>query len=189
MHCGVRAPCASVRHLLVEEQGEDMKNKRSYKRLLACLLFAGSIFFTTTSFFAQEKVKAAPCRPIAPEDTASTPAEVRALPYCFPTIPVNCETALFYLDVLAGKVREHRYEYIVVIGRVGKSEKSAKYNQVRLKSFKAHLSNRLSENVKIVTATGDKAQGNAQLEFYIGDNLFNVLTFAHNNVASCAGLG
>jgi hypothetical protein len=166
-----------------------MKNKHSYRRLLTCALFAGTVFFAAANFFAQEKVRAAPCRPIAAEDTAATPAELRAMPYCFPDAPVNCEVALFYLDALTGKVRANKYEYIVIIGRVGRRERTAKYNQIRLTSVKAYLSGRLPANVRIVIATGEKAQGNAQLEFYTGDKLFNILPFAHNDVASCAGIG
>jgi len=166
-----------------------MKVKQISKRLLISIALAFCFFLTASSLFAQEKSKDAPCRPIAPEDTANTPSEIRALPYCFPTTPVNCETALFYLDDLASKVQKNKFESVIVIGRIGKREKSARYNQTRLNSVKAYLSRRLPKDVKFVMATGEKAEGNAQLEFYVDGKLFNVFSFARNDVASCAGLG
>ncbi len=111
------------------------------------------------------------------------------MPYCFPTTPVNCETALFYLDDLAYKVQKNKFESVIVIGRIGRTEKSARYNRTRLNSVKVYLARRLPKDVKFVIATGEKAEGNAQLEFYVDGKLFNVLSFARNDVASCAGLG
>ncbi|MBA2333779.1 MAG: hypothetical protein H0V90_02460 [Blastocatellia bacterium] len=166
-----------------------IKIKQISKQLFIFTTLAFCFFLAASSLFAQEKSKDAPCRPIAPEDTASTPPEVRALPYCFPTTPVNCEEVLFYIDAIVYKVQKNKYESIIVIGRVGKSEKSAKYNRTRLNFVKAYLSHRSLKDVKIIIATGEKAEGNAQLEFYVDGKLFNVLPFARNNVASCAGLG
>ncbi len=166
-----------------------MKANQIHKQLFIFATLAFCFFLAASSLSAQEKSKDVKCRPIAPEDTASTPPELRALPYCIPTTPVNCETALFYLDNLAYKVRMNKDESLIVIGRVGKSEKSVKFNGTRLSFVKAYLSNRLSKDVKFVIATGEKTEGNPQLEFYVDGKLFNVFPFARNDVASCAGLG
>ena len=166
-----------------------MKLKQIFSQLFLFIILAFCLLLATTNLSAQDKSENVPCRPIAPEDTANTPSEIRALPYCFPTTPVNCETALFYLDDLASKVQKNKFESVIVIGRIGKREKSARYNQTRLNSVKAYLSRRLPKDVKFVMATGEKAEGNAQLEFYVDGKLFNVLSFARNDVASCAGLG
>ncbi|MGI8812465.1 MAG: hypothetical protein ACR2IH_08050 [Pyrinomonadaceae bacterium] len=166
-----------------------MKLKKISKQVFIFIMFTFCLLLATTRLDAQKKSKDVQCRPLAPEDTASTPPEIRALPYCFPTMPVNCETALFYLDNLAYKVQMNKYETVIVIGRVGKSEKSVKYNRTRLNFVKAYLSKRLSKEVKFVIATGEKSEGNAQLEFYVDGKLLNVFPFDRNDVASCAGLG
>lgn len=166
-----------------------MKLKKISRQLFIFIAFTFCLLLASTNLIAQEKSKDVKCRPIAPEDTVSTPPEVRALPYCIPTTPVDCEAALFYLDNLAYKARVNKNESVIVIGRVGKTEKSAKYNRTRLNFIKVYLSNRLSKDVKFVIATGEKAEGNAQLEFYVDGKLFNVFPYTRNDVASCAGLG
>jgi hypothetical protein len=156
--------------------------KQIFRQLLGVVTLSFCLCLATISLHAQQKSEAQPCRPIAPEDTSNTSPEIRAMPYCFPSQPVSCETALFYLDDIGSKIRQNKYELIIVIGRIGKGEKSAIYNQRRLRLAKVYLG-RLTKDVKIVTATGDRAKGNAQLEFYVKGELINVLSFTRNDVA------
>lgn len=137
---------------------------------------------------AQEKSPAAPCRPLAPDDTSRTPPEIRAIPYCSPATPVNCEVALVYLDNLALRVQESKDPYVIVVARLGRGEKSERLSWSRLSAVKSRLSYYLPDT-KIVTAVGERVSGYGQLEFYVGGKLLYVLPYPRNANVDCSGIG
>ena len=128
---------------------------------------------------AQEKVENQPCRPLAPEDTSSTPPEVRAVPYCSPKEPVNCEVANFYLDNAALRARALDEAHLIVIARLGDGEKSRQLNVSRLRVAQNFLSNWRGVK-RVVTAEGERARGHGRLEFYVGGKLLITLPVRRN---------
>lgn len=144
-------------------------------------------FVCCAAISAQENNQNADCRPIGPEDTSSTPAAIRALPYCSPTMPVKCEEVLFYLDHLAARAHKTKPARLFIIARLGRGEKSEGLNRRRLLMVKTYLADRLAE-VEIITASGDHVGGYGRLEFYLDGSSFS-MPYGRNHIASCKGLG
>ena len=137
------------------------------------------IVLASSPLVAQEKAQNEPCRPLAPEDTSSKPPEVRAIPYCSPKEPVNCEVANFYLDNAALRARKLDEAHLIVIARLGGGEKSRQLNVSRLKVAQNFLSNWRGVR-KVVTAEGERVRGNGRLEFYVGGTLLYTLPVRRN---------
>lgn len=125
-----------------------------------------------------------PCRPLAPEDSAGTPAEIRARPYCSPDEPINCEVALVYLDQLAAKVQRDHDAYLIIVARLGTGERATSLSWNRLGLVKELLADRVP-NTNVVTAIGRQVKGYGQLEFYVGGTLLYVLRYKRNLNINC----
>lgn len=158
------------------------------RKLWSSLMIAISLTLMSINSSGQEKSGNVPCRPLAPEDTSSTPPEVRATPYCSPAEPIDCEVALVYLDQLASRVHKAKDPYLIVVARLGRAEKSEKVSWIRLNAVKSYLSDRL-QGTTIVTAAGERVKGYGQLEFYVGGRLLYVLPYRRNANVDCSGLG
>lgn len=150
--------------------------------LFALILICLSVFAPQPSP-AQSKPQV-PCRPLAPEDTADTPAEIRARPYCSPIEPINCEVALVYLDQLAAKVQRDHDAYVIIVARLGTGERATSLSWNRLGLVKARLADYVP-NTNVVTAIGKRVKGYGQLEFYVGGTLLYVLRYKRNLNINC----
>lgn len=168
-------------------KNELMKATMFRKQLLFLAVGSWLVLMSVNSL-AQEKSGSAPCRPLAPEDTVSTPPEVRAVPYCSPTEAVNCEVALAYLYQLASRVNEGKDPYVVVVARTGRGEQSERISWIRLNSVKGFLKERLL-NTTVVTAVGERVKGLGQLEFYVGGRLLYALPYRRNANVDCGAVG
>src|SRR5437763_17042369 len=119
-----------------------MKCSRSTKYLIPLFLLVLCFSLAGRALVAQEKPEPAPCRTVtslAGEDTESTPPETRAIPYCSPTKPVDCEWATLYMEDAMVRAEESG-GYLIVIARLGDGENSRKLNLNRVKAVKAFLS-------------------------------------------------
>jgi hypothetical protein len=128
-----------------------------------------------------------PCRPMRREDTSNLPPAERAIPYCSPKEPVNCEVANIYTDMAAHLARTSEETHLIVIARLGDGEKSRRLNTSRLKHVHDFLGNNRGVT-KIVTAEGERKRGYGQLEFYVGGRLLFTLPIRRNknvDLGSC----
>jgi len=131
---------------------------------------------------AQQVDSSEPCRPMRREDMSNLPPAERAIPYCSPKEPVNCEVANIYTDMVAHLARTSEDTYLIVIARLGAGEKSRRLNTSRLKHVHDFLGNNRGVT-KIVTAEGERKRGYGQLEFYVrGELLFTLPIRLNKNI-------
>lgn len=149
------------------------------KRFFPLLPVVVVLILMNSSLVAQETMKNEPCRPLAPEDTSSTPPEIRAIPYCSPKEPVNCEVANFYLDNAAFRARALDDTYLIVIARLGDGEMSRQLNISRMRIVQNFLSNWRGVK-RVVMAEGERVKGYGRLEFYVGGKLLFKLPVRRN---------
>jgi hypothetical protein len=71
-------------------------------KLIRAALLCLVLFVLMTSAGAQEGSISDPRRPLGPEDTPTTPAEIRQIPYFSPKDPTTCEETKAYLNDAAG---------------------------------------------------------------------------------------
>ncbi len=156
--------------------------KNAFRIGLAVLLFVCSSVFLK----AQQKSADVTCRALGPEDTARTPPEVRALPYCSPSEPVGCEVARVYLDSAVTIAREAGETSLIVIARLGDGEKSARLNWRRLKQVKNQLGR---FDVEAVAASGERVKGRGRVDVYVSGKLLYALPYARNSDITCEFIG
>jgi hypothetical protein len=164
-----------------------MNLKLSLKYLPSLLLCVLWIIFTNINLNAQQSDSSERCRPMRREDISNIPPEERAIPYCSPKEPPNCEVANIYTDMAAYLARESENTYLIVIARLGDGEKSRRLNASRLKHVHTFLSNNRGV-MKMVIAQGERKKGYGQLEFYVGGNLLFTLPVGRNkniDLGSC----
>lgn len=92
----------------------------------------------------------------------------------------NCESNKAYFDYLATSAGEEGL--IIVIARLGVGEHSRKYNQRRLRTIGAYLSNvRNIPSKRIITAEGERMRnGLGRIEVYIGGKAAVVFIVGRN---------
>lgn len=141
-----------------------------------------SVVPVSTAPVAREREKGAPCRPLASlagEDRNDAPPEARAVPYCSPTEPVDCERATLYME--DAMIRAHEAgSYLVVIARPGDGERSRRLNARRVNAVRAFLGRSSRSRLKSVVAEGERAKGYGRLEIYVGGKLLFVLPLSRN---------
>lgn len=152
-------------------------------RPIVCLLLVLMSFNSaSTAPVAQEREGNAPCRPLASlagEDRSNAPPETRAVPYCSPTEPVDCEWATLYME--DAMVRAHESEsYLIVIARLGDGERSRGLNTRRVNAVRAFLGRSSRSRLKSVVAEGERAKGYGRLEIYVGGKPLFVLPLRRN---------
>lgn len=108
-------------------------------------------------------------------------------PWLNPTRPNKCEDALSLLDTAAVDAQTDVENSIIVIARLGDSEKSQKLNQRRLKAAAERLRDKARNNV--VAAVGGRVKGYGRLELYVGGRLRYVIAYPRNGIIDCRGLG
>ena len=160
-----------------------MNHKKGFNLLLILIWLA----LANINIAAQQTSPNNPCRPVGPEDTANTPPEIRAVPYCSPKKPIGCEIANVYTDFAAYRTRTSDNSNLIVIARLGNGEKSRHLNLSRLRVVRNFLSN--NRGIKrIVTAEGERIKGYGQLEFYVEGKLLFTLPIRRNkniDLGSC----
>ena len=149
-------------------------------RLLICVLMVLiAVSSVSPAPVVQGRGPTTPCRPLASlagEDRTDTPPETRAVPYCSPTAPVDCEWATLYME--DATVRAHEAEsYLIVVARLGDGELSRRLNAQRMKSVRAFLGR---SRLKSVVAEGERVNGYGRLEIYVGGKLLFVLPLRRN---------
>ena len=135
--------------------------------VLGIILVLGSHLAVTASVYCQSD--------------SSKPARIEAR-------PTNCETHIAILDIAdhaAGPVG-----LIIIVGRLGRGEKSRELNQHRLYSARAYLTEyRAARSANtIVVAEGERTNGYGQIELYVGGKLHSVFAIVRNaglSVGSC----
>ena len=156
--------------------------KNASRAGLAVLLLVCS----SVCLIAQQKSADVACRPLGPEDTARTPPEVRALPYCSPSEPVGCEVVRVYFDSAVAIAREARETSLIVIARLGDGEKSARLNWRRLKQVKNQLGR---FDIEAVAASGERVKGHGRVDVYVSGKLLYALPYARNSDINCEFIG
>lgn len=153
--------------------------------IIALILLGG-----VESVKAQEGSKVDPRRQLAPEDTANTSSEKRALPYFSPRKPVDCEVANFYIDDVVRRWQEsNNGSYLIVIARLGDGENSRQLNLARLKAIRTYL--KRYPDTKFTTGEGEQVNGYGCLEFYVNGKLLYVIPITKNaniDLFSCNGV-
>ena len=97
--------------------------------------------------------------------------------------PVHCDDVLLYLDDTVSRSAKLGDAYLIVIARLGKGERSARLNRVRLSAIESYL--RRKSKSKLVTAEGSRVEGLGRVEIYVGGQLMYTLRIVRNSKSFC----
>jgi hypothetical protein len=107
--------------------------------------------------------------------------------------PTTCESDSSHLDVLLNKIREE--DIIIVISRLGKTEKNINLNKRRLYNVKTYLIDYMKSSIlskhpdNIVLAVADRTNGLGTIEIYFRGKLFSKFYLSNNEdlyIGECA---
>jgi hypothetical protein len=93
------------------------------------------------------------------------------------------ERWLAKIDYAALAVQQTGGSYLLAIARLGKGERNRRLNRTRLKYVGEILRSR-GVTFRFVTAEGDSVHELGRIEFYVCNELFDVLTYRRNQAAA-----
>ncbi len=124
-------------------------------------------------------------RPLSPESVSKSSGQPPP-PLYSPQEPVNCEVAGRYIDDAVSRVLREKDTHLIIIIRPGRRESSQRINHMRTLQVKAYMEYIRLSNYLI--ATGEKANGQARIDLYVGGKLLYSLPIRKNqglNLLSC----
>lgn len=98
--------------------------------------------------------------------------------------PVECDTALSYMDHAMAETFASRDTYLIVIARLGAGERAARLNRQRLAGIEGYVRSKFPD-LKYVMAEGSKTNGLGRVEFYVGGRLLYSMPIKKNAKSYC----
>jgi hypothetical protein len=99
-------------------------------------------------------------------------------------VPVPCDTAASYLDHAVIDTRKLEGTHLIIIGRLGRGEKSGRLDRIRLSNVEEYVRRRGS-GLKFVLAQGSKVEGLGRMEVYLAGRLLYIMPFETNAKGFC----
>ncbi len=97
--------------------------------------------------------------------------------------PVECDTALSYLDHALAEAFELKDAHLIVVARVGTGER-LRVNRERLSGIEEYMKRKFP-SLKYVMAEGSKVNGLGRVELYVGGRLLYAMSIKKNARGFC----
>ncbi len=99
-------------------------------------------------------------------------------------VPVECDTALAYLDEALVEMLQLKDTHLIVVARLGTGEVSSRLNTNRLNMIEAYFKRKLPD-LKYVMAEGNEVKGLGRVELYVGGRLLHIMPIKKNAKGYC----